>query len=233
MQNIREDKDFMRQFPRRPRFGVRLPSILKLELRWFNRYHLLNLTVYTRIAKQIYNRILKMLNVASTPCSLIQGESSPSIVVDRHPIPAPLLNNPQFFKPSARLISTTKNRTRILPFNITESATRLTKTSSSQSPSLSWKLMKNSSKNPQTQTSLGGQNPKGFIQEKTCRKLQPEPDSPITASNLITFNQSQSTSKMVVCNWCVVRCWRWRWRILDTYFTFSCSLNTWIKISKC
>jgi hypothetical protein len=138
----REGKDLMRQFPRRPRFGVRLPSILKLELRWFNRYHLLNLTVYTRIAKQIYNRTLKTLNVASTPCSLIQGESSPSIVVDRPPIPAPLLNNPQFFKPSARLISTTTNRTRILPFNITESATRLMKTSSSQSPSLSWKLMK-------------------------------------------------------------------------------------------
>ena len=29
----REGKDLMRQFPRRPRFGVRLPSILKLELR--------------------------------------------------------------------------------------------------------------------------------------------------------------------------------------------------------
>ena len=149
------------------------------------------------------------------------------------PIPAPLLKNLPFFKPSARLISTTTNRTRNLPFNNTESATRLMKTSSSQSPSLSWKLMKNSSKTPQNQTSLGGQNPKGFIQEKTCRKLQPEPDSPISASNVITFNQSQSTSKMVVCNWCVVRCWRWRWRILDTYFTFSCSLNTWIKLSKC
>jgi hypothetical protein len=45
-------------------------------------------------------------------------------------------------EPSARLISTTTNRTRNLPFNITESATRLMKTSSSQSPSLSWKLMK-------------------------------------------------------------------------------------------
>jgi hypothetical protein len=171
------------------------------------------------------------LNVASTPCSLIQGESSPSIVVDRPLIPAPLLNNPLFFKPSARLISTTTNRTRNLPLNITESATRLMKTSSSQSHSLSWKLMKNSSKNPQNQTSLGRQNPKGFIQEKTCHKLQPEPYSPITASNVITFNQSQSTSKMVVCNWCVVRCWRWRWRILDTYFTFSCSLNTWINLT--
>ena len=151
MQKIREDKDLMRQFPRRPRFGVRLPSILKLELRWFNRYHLLNLTVYTRIAKHIYNRTLNMLNVASTPCSLIQDESSPSIVVDRPPIPAPLLNNPQFFKPLARLISTTTNRTRILPFNITESATRLMKTSSSQSPSLGWILKNDSSKKPQTQ----------------------------------------------------------------------------------
>jgi hypothetical protein len=90
---------------------------------------------------------------------------------------------------------------------------------------------RNRPKNPQNQTNLGGQNPKGFIQEKTCRKLQPEPDSPISASNVITFNQSQSTSKMVVCNWCVVRCWRWRWRILDTYFTFSCSLYTWINLS--
>jgi hypothetical protein len=75
------------------------------------------------------------------------------------------------------------------------------KTFSSQSPSLSLKLMKQFvQKNPQNQTYLGGQNPKGFIQEKTCHKLQPEPDSPITASNLITFNQSQSTSKMVVCS---------------------------------
>ena len=53
MQKIKEDRDLMRQFPRRPRFGVRLPSILKLELRWLIRYHLWNLTVYTRIAKQV------------------------------------------------------------------------------------------------------------------------------------------------------------------------------------
>ena len=142
MQKIKEDRVLMRQFPRRPRFGVRLPSILKLELRWFNRYHLLNLTVYTRIAKQVNNRTPNVLNDASYPCSLIQDESRPSIVVARPPIPAPLLKNLSFFKPSARLISTTTNRTRNLPFNITESATRLMKTSSSQSPSLSWKLMK-------------------------------------------------------------------------------------------
>jgi len=33
MQKIKEDRDLMRQFPRRPRFGVRLSSILKIELR--------------------------------------------------------------------------------------------------------------------------------------------------------------------------------------------------------
>ena len=165
----------------------------------------MSLTVYTRIAKQIYNRTLKMLNVASTPCSLIQGESSPSIVVDRPPIPAPLLKNLPFFKPSARLISNTTSRTRILHFNATESATRLMKTSSSQSPSLGWILMNDSSKNPQTQTRIGGQNPNGFIQERTCHKLQLEPDSSITASNLITFNRSRTTSKVIVCRWCIVK----------------------------
>ena len=142
MQKIKEDRDLMRQFPRRPRFGVRLPSILKIELRWLIRYHLWNLIVYTRIAKHVNNRTSNVLNDTSYPCSLIQDESRPSIVVARPPIPAPLLNNSQFFKPSARLISTTTNRTRNLPFNFTESATRLTKTSSSQSPSLSWNLMK-------------------------------------------------------------------------------------------
>ena len=83
-----------------------------------------------------------MLNDASYPCSLIQDESRPSIVVARPPIPAPLLKNLPFFKPSARLISNTTSRTRILHFNVTESATRLMKTSSSQSPSLGWILMK-------------------------------------------------------------------------------------------
>ena len=83
----------------------------------------------------------------------------------------------------------------------------------------------NSSKNPQTQTCIGGQNPNGFIQERTCHKLQLEPDSSITASNLITFNRSRSTSKMVVCSLWVVKCWRWRWWILDTYFTLSCFLE--------
>ena len=142
MQKIKEDRDLMRQFPRRPRFGVRLPSILKLELRWLIRYHLWNLIVYTRIAKHVNNRTSNVLNDASYPCSLIQDESRPSIVDARPPIPAPLLKNLPFFKPSARLISNTTNRTRILHFNVTESATRLMKTSSSQSPSLGWILMK-------------------------------------------------------------------------------------------
>jgi len=82
-----------------------------------------------------------------------------------------------------------------------------------------------SSKNPQTQTRIGGQNPNGFIQERTCHKLQLEPDSSITASNLITFNRSQTTSKVIVCSWCVVKCWRWRWWVLDTFFTLSCFLE--------
>ena len=142
MQKIREGKDLMRQFPLRPRFGVRLPSILKIELRWLIRYHLWNLIIYTRIAKHVNNRTSNVLNDASYPCSLIQDESRPSIVVARPPIPAPLLKNLPFFKPSARLISTTTNLTRILAFNFTESATRLMKTSSSQSPSLGWILMK-------------------------------------------------------------------------------------------
>ncbi|KAI5396376.1 hypothetical protein KIW84_062542 [Lathyrus oleraceus] len=96
-----------------------------------------NMAQVRRIAKQVNNRTPNVLNDASYPCSLIQDESRPSIVVARPPIPAPLLKNLPFFKPSARLISNTTNRTRILHFNITKSATRLMKTSSSQSPSLS------------------------------------------------------------------------------------------------
>jgi hypothetical protein len=30
---------------------------------------------------------------------------------------------------------------------------------------------------------------------------------------------------MIVCSWCVVKCWRWRWWILDTFFTLSCFLE--------
>ena len=229
----REDKDLMRQFPRRPRFGVRLPSILKLEFRWFNRYHLLNLTVYTRIAKQIYNRTLKTLNVASTPCSLIQGESSPSIVVDRPPFPVPLLYNPQFFKPSARLISTTTNRTRILPFNITESATRLTKTSSSQSPSLSWKLMKNSSKNPKHKPVLEDKTLTVLFKKKAVTRFNP---NRIPQSGLRTL--SPLTNLKALQKWlCVVDV---LWDVEDEndeswtpISLFLVSLNTWNQFDKC
>ena len=42
----------------------------------------------------------RTLNDASYPCSLIQDESRPSIVDARPPIPAPLLKNLPFFKPS-------------------------------------------------------------------------------------------------------------------------------------
>jgi hypothetical protein len=142
MQKIKEDADLMRQFPRRPRFGVRLPSILKIELRWLIRYHLWDLIVFTRIAKYVNNRTSNVLNDTSYPCSLIQDESRPLIVDAGPPFPATRWGTFRSSTPWPGWSRTRTNQTRILHYTNTDSATKLMKTFSYQSPSLSWMLMK-------------------------------------------------------------------------------------------
>ena len=63
---------------------------------------------------------------------------------------------------------------------------------------------------PPNPIDLGGQNPNGFIQEKTHKSLNPN-KNPIFNSDVINTGSAPWSTKIVMCScWWMMRGWRWR-----------------------